>query len=511
MSLKRKFLQGVCATATAGIALEKNDSGMKKKHACKKYDFVIIGGGTAGFSAFKLLKDAADRSNVGNILLLSNETHTPYMRPPLSKQLWDGQPKSHTGTFINFDGKKQSIFYKDHKFYEENLDAGIRTSVEVSLIDPVDNSIHLTSGECIKYNKCLLAPGGTPKTLDLFSSHPDQSIRERFSVFRSFNDFLSLKNTVQTCSSVAVVGGGYLGCELSIALANLNKKNPIDVLQIIPESGYMGLLLPTFLSEWVGKRVNTMGVKFEKNGRISCVDKSEIGDQVELTLSDGRKIKADHVIVAIGIEPDTRLASKSNLEIDLELGGIFANGELQSSVPDIWVAGDACSFYDTRMNCRRRVEHHDHAVVSGRLAAKNMLASHASEVGLNVDSNNFEAFYHQSMFWGDLGEDIGYEAIGLVDSKLPVKAYFKSKNGSFCVTSDSGDATSDDLELSKGVLFYLEPVNPASTNKSVGQSSKQRIVGVLCWNIFGKIANARGILGQEFLDSETDKLSISFL
>merc|ERR1712025_978800 len=117
----------------------------------------------------------------------------------------------------------------------------------------------------------------------------------------------------------------------------------------------------------------------------------------------------DHMVVAVGIEPDLALAQASNLEVDKVNGGFKVNSELEA-VPDLYVAGDAASFDDPALG-RRRVEHHDHAVVSGRLAGENMTGSH-------------KAYTHQSMFWSDLGPDVGYEAIGLVDSKLPTVGVF---------------------------------------------------------------------------------------
>merc|ERR1712079_244049 len=117
----------------------------------------------------------------------------------------------------------------------------------------------------------------------------------------------------------------------------------------------------------------------------------------------------DHMVVAVGIEPDLELAKASQLETDPVHGGFKVNSELES-VPNIFVAGDAASFDDPALG-RRRVEHHDHAVVSGRLAGENMTGSH-------------KAYTHQSMFWSDLGPDVGYEAIGLVDSKLPTVGVF---------------------------------------------------------------------------------------
>lgn len=93
----------------------------------------------------------------------------------------------------------------------------------------------------------------------------------------------------------------------------------------------------------------------------------------------------DHVVVAVGLEPNVQLASKSGFEIDPKLGGYVVNAELQAR-NSIWVAGDAACFYDIKLG-RRRVEHHDHAVVSGRLAGENM-SGKASK-----------PYWHQSMFW----------------------------------------------------------------------------------------------------------------
>lgn len=76
------------------------------------------------------------------------------------------------------------------------------------------------------------------------------------------------------------------------------------------------------------------------------------------------------MIVAVGVEPNTDLAKASNLETDPEIGGFLVNAELVAR-SSVWVAGDAACFYDIRLG-RRRVEHHDHAVISGRLAGENM-------------------------------------------------------------------------------------------------------------------------------------------
>lgn len=76
------------------------------------------------------------------------------------------------------------------------------------------------------------------------------------------------------------------------------------------------------------------------------------------------------MIVAVGVDANTSLAESSNLEVERDIGGYLVNAELEAR-SNLWIAGDAACFYDVRLG-RRRVEHHDHAVVSGRLAGENM-------------------------------------------------------------------------------------------------------------------------------------------
>ena len=176
----------------------------------------------------------------------------------------------------------------------------------------------------------------------------------------------------------------------------------------LQESGNMGKVLPDYLSEWTTDKVRSEGVTVLPNSRVKAVTK---GDKTNLAvkMESGATVETDHMVVAVGIEPDLALAAASNLEVDKVHGGFKVNSELES-VPNLFVAGDAASFDDPALG-RRRVEHHDHAVVSGRLAGENMAGAK-------------KEYTHQSMFWSDLGPDVGYEAIGVVDSKLPTVGVF---------------------------------------------------------------------------------------
>lgn len=169
-----------------------------------------------------------------------------------------------------------------------------------------------------------------------------------------------------------------------------------NVFQIYEEKFIMAQILPEYLSEWTTKKVEAENVhpipstRVEdyryKSGRLSLVltngqtvcnlKISCIFSMINQCLSKlinfffYEKIDADQVIVAIGVEPNTNLATTSHLETDPKIGGFLVNAELEAR-SNVWVAGDAACFYDIKLG-RRRVEHHDHAVTSGRLAGENM-------------------------------------------------------------------------------------------------------------------------------------------
>jgi len=152
---------------------------------------------------------------------------------------------------------------------------------------------------------------------------------------------------------------------------------------------------------------------------------------------------------------------------------------------------------------RRRVEHHDHAVVSGRLAGENMTGAD-------------KAYTHQSMFWSDLGPEVGYEAIGIVDSKLPTVGVFakatdldtpkavvtksdefdrsKSEEQATVVTPTVTEPEADGQDYGKGIIFYLK---------------EEKIVGMVLWNVFNRMNIARRVLkeGKNYEDlTEVAKL-----
>jgi len=419
------------------------------------------------------------------------------MRPPLSKELWfvnDDQAKKDL-KFKQWNGKERSLLYEPIPFYtpikelEESKNGGISvaTGRKVVKIDTVNQIAHLEDGATVKYDKCLLATGGQPKAPRFLNNAPDD-VKEKITLFRNVNDFHKLDGIVSSSKSVTILGGGFLGSELACAFGQRSKLGEIEVYQAYQENGNMAKVLPEYLSEWTTSKVESEGVKTLPNSSIKSIKKKENG-RLELDLTN-KTIETDHVVVAYGIVPDNTLAKASGIAVDDAHGGFVVNEQFEAC-PNLWIAGDAASFLDPQLG-RRRVEHHDHAIVSGRLAGENMTGAD-------------KAYTHQSMFWSDLGPDVGYEAIGIVDSKLPTvgvfakatetdtpravvtesdehdRSKFEETATIKAVTPQTPSGNEDNQDYGKGIIFYLK---------------EDKIVGMVLWNVFQRMNIARRVLKE---------------
>ncbi|XP_071569741.1 apoptosis-inducing factor 1, mitochondrial [Temnothorax nylanderi] len=476
--------------------------------------YLLIGGGTAAFSAFRSIKS---RDPKAKVLVVAQEEEFPYMRPPLSKELWYNMDRETTAQlrFNQWNGTQRSIFYEPREFYSSvtNLGESDKGGVAVAMgwkvrkIDVVNKTVTLEDGYEIKYNKCLIATGASPKNLPIFESVEDD-IKDKITMFRTKDDFLNVEGNVSNpkCKNVVIIGGGFLGSELACALARSYKSK--NIFQIYKEKFIMAQVLPEYLSEWTTKKSEVEGVHTIPSTEVQ--DYKYKNGRLSLVLTGGQTIDADQVIVAVGVQPNTDLATTSNLETEPKIGGFLVNAELEAR-SNLWVAGDAACFYDVKLG-RRRVEHHDHAVTSGRLAGENMTGAG-------------KPYLHQSMFWSDLGPDVGYEAIGIIDSSLPTVGVFAkateanmmaannpsdeqkthSENSLSNETSESSmsqivknvDSTEEEKknisgdnnvkleqptkydDFGKGIVFYLRD---------------DVVVGIMLWNIFNRMSIARRVL-----------------
>ncbi|XP_053329660.1 apoptosis-inducing factor 1, mitochondrial isoform X2 [Spea bombifrons] len=348
--------------------------------------YLLIGGGTASFAAARSIRARDPRARV---LIVSEELDLPYMRPPLSKELWFSQDPdvAQTLNFKQWNGKERSIFFQPPSFYvapdeltsAENGGVSVLTGKKVIHMDVRENKVRLDDGTFISYEKCLIATGGKPRNLPAIE-RAGEDVKQRTTLFRKVSDFRYLNNLCSSVGSITIIGGGFLGSELACALGRKGKQTGLEVIQMFPESGNMGKVLPEYLSHWTTEKVRREGVNVMTDAVVKSVT---YNGKLCINLKDGRQVHTDHIVAAVGLEPNTDLGKSAGLELDGDFGGYRVNAELQAR-NNVWVAGDAACFYDIKLG-RRRVEHHDHAVVSGRLAGENMTGA-------------AKPYWHQSMF-----------------------------------------------------------------------------------------------------------------
>ena len=307
----------------------------------------------------------------GTLAIITDEPHPPYDRPPLSKGLWKGKPIE--------------------KIWRKTLTRSVDliTNRRVVSLDPGARQVVDDRGEVYRYEKLLLATGGTPRRLPVAGDIPVY--------YRTLEDYKALRTLADRKQDFVVIGGGFIGSEVAAALA-LNGRN---VTMVFPESGLCGRVFPADLAAHVGRCYTQKGVRVLTGRSVAGVLRD--GDSVEVRLGDGTALKADAVVAGLGIIPNTALAAQAGVKTD---NGIAVSETLQTTHPDIFAAGDVANFMCPALGVRTRVEHEDNANTMGRIAGRNMAGAQ-------------ELYRHLPYFYSDLfDDDLDAVAQRLDDARL---------------------------------------------------------------------------------------------
>jgi NADPH-dependent 2,4-dienoyl-CoA reductase/sulfur reductase-like enzyme len=383
----------------------------------KHYPYLIIGGGMTAASAIKGIREIDPESEIG---LFSQEPHRPYLRPPLSKGLWKS---------------KKTV---DQIFMNRGHDSGVdyHLAMPVARLDPASKTIETEDGQRYSYDRLLLATGGRPRRLPFDAPG--------ILYFRTLDDYQALRSTAGPGKTFAVIGGGFIGAELAAALCLAGSQ----VTMIFPEEGLGRRIFPLDLSRFLNDYYRQQGVELLPGEMLSSIDKTDYG--YHLVLKSGREVWADEIVAGIGLLPNTALAEAAGLTVT---DGILVDEHLHASRTDIFAAGDVANFYAPVLGKHLRVEHEDNALRMGLLAGHNMARSLAGEP--------LEAYHHLPYFYSDLF-DLGYEAVGSLDSRLETVVNWQEP-------------------YRKGVIYYHD---------------HDIVRGLLLWNVWGKLEEARELIGE---------------
>ena len=376
------------------------------------HDYLIIGGGMAADAAAKAIAEVERGANIG---IVGDEASPPYQRPPLSKALWKGG-KSSADIDLATARSGATLYLGRH-------------------IVSLDRAAHVardTQGDTYRYRRLLLATGATPRGLGFDGG-------ERLIPFRSLADYEALRRYAKPGARIAVIGGGFIGSELAASLCGVGCK----VTMLFPGTSIGAGRYPDGLCAYLDACYREHGVELRAGTKVT--GGRAVDNGVALALSDGSTLRVDAVVAGIGVTPNTALAEQAGLAVD---DGIVVDAQLRSSDPDIWAAGDVANFHSVALDRRMRVEHEDAAIGMGRHAGRAM-------AGVAGD------YVSQPFFYSDLF-DLGYEAVGLLDTRLQVVEDWREPNR-------------------EGVVYYLDG---------------GRVRGVLLWNVWDQVDAARALLAE---------------
>lgn len=307
--------------------------------------FVIVGGGLAGAKAAEALRE---RDFTGHIVLLSEEEHLPYERPPLSKDFLSGKKSLEDFTVNN------SAWYRDHA-------VDLRPGTTVKSIDPAAHTVSLPDGNTVRYDKLLLATGSRPQTVSLPGADADG-----VHYLRTIDDAQTLHKALSAASRLAIVGAGWIGLEVA---ANARERG-IDVTVV--ESAPLPLLraLGSEVAEIFADLHREHGVDLRLNAEVSEITTND-GRAAGLLLGNGERISADAVLIAVGAKPNTELAEAAGLTMDE--GAIAVDASLRTSESDIYAVGDIVAAEHPLLRTRIRTEHWANALKQPTVAVAGML------------------------------------------------------------------------------------------------------------------------------------------
>ncbi len=314
------------------------------------YDYILIG----SFAAVHAAQSIREADKEGSILIVGDEPHPPYDRPPLSKNY-----------LTDDEMKPDDPYSKYDDFYSKNH-ITLHTKTRVTSIDREARSIATDTGEHIGYGKLLIATGARPKPLETPGA-------DRVGVFllRHIEDAEAIRQALQVSKRAVIVGGGYIGMEVAAAARQRGLEVTVVEPHRYPWSKFASEKFGRFLQGYYERQ----GVAFVFEEEVASIEgDGERGPVHGVTTKQGRKLPADLVVVGVGATLNTELAREAGLEVD-EKQGVRVDAHLKTMDPNIWIAGDIAYFHDVALDKDWHAEHFQNAKWQGQAVGKSMTGS----------------------------------------------------------------------------------------------------------------------------------------
>ena len=306
-----------------------------------KNNIIILGGGQAAiYAAREVRKNDTD----SNIKILSEENLLPYERPPLSKDF-----------LLNKKNEDDLYFHSSDVLKNENIDF---ENVLINKVDFENKKLFTKNDDVYSYNSLLISTGSENKKLSL-----DNNLNDDIYYLRNLEEAKTIKEKILNKNKITIIGGGFIGLEIASSLSQLQKK--VKVIEI--GNQLMGRIIPKQIADLVQKTHIEHGNDIILNKQIDKITKKN--DIYEILLNDNSLIETDFIIAGIGSTPSIKLFENTNLKLD---NGIATNQYCETSIKDVYAAGDVSNFYHPLYERNIRLESYQHAQNHGICAGKNI-------------------------------------------------------------------------------------------------------------------------------------------
>lgn len=361
---------------------------------------VIVGAGQAGAQVAQSLRMGGFE---GEVVLIGDEPHPPYQRPPLSKK--------HLAGAI----EDEALHLRPAAFYEQNR-IGCRFDVEVTGIDRAARQLALSDGETVGYDRLVLATGTRPRTLSL----PGAELAGVVSL-RTIADVEAMRPVLLRPGRIAIVGAGYIGLEVAAVARSLGH----EVVVVEAQDRVMKRVVSPALSAFFEDLHRDNGVELMLGTGISGFAGDEKGQVRGVLLADGREIACDLALVAVGAAPNDELAAAAGLDVD---DGILVDGAGQTSDPAIYAAGDCTRFFSGRYGRSIRLESVQNAIDQAKAVAAAMTGAEedydpvpwfwSDQYAIKLQIAGLSEGYDEARVVGDPAEGGGFYVAYLADGRL---------------------------------------------------------------------------------------------
>ena len=302
---------------------------------------LILGGGQSALYAAREIRRNDEESF---ITVLGEEKQLPYERPPLSKDF-----------LLNKKNEQDLVFNSSNVLEDKKIDY---VNAKIIKVDFETKTLFSDDTKKYNYDILLIATGSENNKLKL-----DSNLGDEIYYLRNLEEAKIIKEKVKNKNKIIIIGGGFIGLEIASSLSQLNK----NVCLIEIGNQLMGRIIPKQIADLVKTSHETEGNNIILNKKILKITKNK--ENYKILLSDNSELESDFIIAGIGSRPCVSIFENTNLKLD---NGIVTNEFCETSINDVYAAGDVSNFYHPLYKEHIRLESYQHAQNHGICAGKNI-------------------------------------------------------------------------------------------------------------------------------------------